>query len=114
MSKPVKGNKNKRPASDEKRLKTAHLNNLKRKVAIVSSRFSIPDGFKITVINKEKIRINGPGAQAIKLASVTHKEEVIQAVADRNWNRVVSLIPIETPNKINYNVPEEIINKKIK
>ena len=114
MAKPVKGNKTKRPASDERRLKTAHLNNLKREVAIVHCRFSVPDGFKVTTVSKEKIRIKGPGAQAIKLASSKTREEVIQAVAQRNWSRVVTLIPMETPEKINYNVPEEINNKKVK
>jgi hypothetical protein len=116
MAKPVKGNKNKRPASDERRLKSAHLNNLKRNVAIISSRESTPDGFKVTSVSKEKIRIKGPGAQAIKLATHKNREDVIQAVAQRNWTRVVTLIPMETAAPIDYkNTQEqEVTTKKVK
>ena len=113
MAKPVKGNKTKRPASDERRLKAAHLNNLKREVAVVHSRFSVPEGFKVTTVSKEKIRIKGPGAQAIKLASNKNRDDVVEAVTQRNWTRVVTLIPRETSAPIDYkNIEDKEVNTK--
>lgn len=112
MSKPTKGNKTKRPNSDEARLKKAHLNSLKRDKAVVSSNFSVPEGFKITKVSNSKIRIKGPGAQAIKLASNKHRLEVIEAVAQRNWTRVVNLVPMETLAPIDYKTTQQEVTTK--
>ncbi len=100
MGKPVKGNKTKRPPSDEVRLKRNHLLNLKRNKAVVSTSFNVPEGFKVSKVSKNLIRFKGLGAQAIKLSK--GNIEVIRAVKDRNWNRVVSLVPMETPISLNY------------
>lgn len=107
MAKPTKGNKTKRPNSDEGRLKAAHLKALKGNVAIVSSSFKVPEGFKTSKVTNTKIRVKGVGAQAIKQASNKVREEVITAVAQRNWTRVVTLIPDEGSLPVKYNKAED-------
>jgi len=104
MAKPVKGSRNKRPASDVARLASAHLLMLKGDKAIVSKSFEVPDGFKSTSINDKQVRVKGLGIQAIKQASNKDRDEVIRAVADRNWKRVVTLIPREDAAPIDYKV----------
>jgi hypothetical protein len=95
MAKPVKGkNSGKRAPSDKTRIAKAHLNALKFNTAIVDVSFEVPsEGFKTTKISATKVRIKGVGAGALKASK--GNPQVVKAIANREWNRVVSLVPYE-------------------
>ena len=96
MAKPVKGKGGgKRPPSDKNRIAKAHLNALKFNTAIVDvNSFEVPsEGFKTTKISNTKVRLKGVGAGALKASK--GNPQVVKAVANREWGRVVSLVPYE-------------------
>lgn len=95
MAKPVKGKSGgKTPPSDKNRIAKAHLNSLKSNTAIVDASFEVPsEGFKTTKISANKIRIKGVGAGALKASK--GNPQVVKAIANREWNRVVTLVPYE-------------------
>jgi flavin-binding protein dodecin len=84
---------------------------LKGDKAIVSKSFEVPEGFKSTYINDEQIRIKGLGIQAIKQASNKNRDEVIRAVANRDWKRVVTLVPREDAAPIDYKIESKVAVK---
>lgn len=94
MSKPVKGkNSGKKPPSDKNRIAKAHLNALKFDKAIVDDSFEVPEGFKVSKISANKIRVKGVGAGALKASK--GDPQVVKAISNREWNKVVSLVPYE-------------------
>lgn len=102
MAKPVKGKSGGKAAPTDKiRVAKAHLNALKFNTAIVDASFEVPDeGFKVTKISATKVRIKGVGAGALKASR--GNPQVVKAIANREWNRVVSLIPDEGGPTIDY------------
>ena len=101
MAKPVKGkNSGKRAPSDKTRIANAHLNSLKFNKAIVDASFDVPEGFKVTKISATKIRIKGVGAGALKASK--GNPQVVKAITNREWNRVVTLVPYEEGPIPNY------------
>jgi hypothetical protein len=101
MAKPAKGKSGgKTPPSDKNRVANAYLNSLKFNKAIVDASFDVPEGFKVTKISATKIRIKGVGAGALKASR--GNPQVVKAIANREWNRVVSLIPYEGESTIDY------------
>jgi hypothetical protein len=95
MSKPVKGKSGgKKQPSDKERIAKAHLNALKFNVAIVDASFDVPDeGFKVTKLKSNFIRLKGVGAGALKASK--GNPQVIKAISNREWSRVVTLVPYE-------------------
>lgn len=106
MAKPTKGNKTKRPPSDEARLKKAHLNMLKRNKAIIlESVIKVPDeGFTITKLNNKFIRIKGVGAQALVMANSKNYDEVVRCIKERNWVRLCTIVEKRDNTPIDYKV----------
>jgi hypothetical protein len=101
MAKPVKGkNSGKRAPSDKTRIANAHLNSLKFNKAIVDASFDVPEGFKVTKISATKIRIKGVGAGALKASK--GNPQVVKAIVNREWNRVVTLVPYKEDPIPNY------------
>jgi hypothetical protein len=101
MAKPVKGkNSGKRAPSDKTRIANAHLNSLKFNKAIVDASFDVPEGFKVTKISATKIRIKGVGAGALKASR--GNPQVVKAITNREWNRVITLVPYEEGSIPNY------------
>ena len=110
MAKPVKGNKSKRPASDESRLKKAHLNMLKRNKAIVSSSFNVPsEGFISSKVSDKLIRIKGVGAQALKMATSKNMDEVVKCIKERSWTRLCAIVDKKDNTPIDYKI--EVVTK---
>jgi len=94
MSKPVKGKSGGKTApTDKQRIAKAYLNSLKFNKAIVDASFDVPEGFKVTKISATKIRIKGVGAGALKASR--GNPQVVKAITNREWNRVVTLVPYE-------------------
>jgi hypothetical protein len=95
MAKPVKGkNSGKKAPTDKQRIAKAHLNALKFNKAIVDASFEVPrEGFKTTKISATKVRIKGVGAGALKASK--GNPQVVKAISNREWSRVVSLVPYE-------------------
>lgn len=102
MAKPVKGkNSGKKPSSDKTRIANAHLNSLKFNKAIVDASFDVPsEGFKTVKISNNKVRIKGVGAGALKASR--GNPQVVKAITNREWNRVVTLVPYEEGPIPNY------------
>lgn len=95
MSKPVKGKSGGKAApTDKQRIAKAHLNALKFNKAIVDASFEVPrEGFKTTKISATKVRIKGVGAGALKASK--GNPQVVKAISNREWSRVVTLVPYE-------------------
>jgi hypothetical protein len=102
MAKPVKGKSGgKKQPSDKERIAKAHLNALKFNTAIVDASFDVPgEGFKTTKISATKVRIKGVGARALKASK--GNPQVAKAIANRDWNKVVALVPYEESPIPNY------------
>ena len=101
MAKPAKGkNSGKRAPSDKTRIANAYLNSLKFNKAIVDTSFDVPEGFKVTKISATKVRIKGVGAGALKASK--GNPQVVKAITNREWNRVVTLVPYEEGPIPNY------------
>ena len=101
MAKPAKGkNSGKRAPSDKIRIANAHLNSLKFNKAIVDASFDVPEGFKTVKISATKIRIKGVGAGALKASK--GNPQVVKAITNREWNRVVTLVPHQEGPIPNY------------
>ena len=102
MAKPVKGKSGgKNAPTDKQRIAKAHLNALKSNTAIVDTSFEVPgEGFKSTKISATKVRIKGVGAGALKASK--GNSQVVKAIANREWNRVVTLVPYEEGPIPNY------------
>lgn len=101
MSKPVKGKSGGKTApTDKQRVAKAYLNSLKFNKAIVDASFDVPEGFKVTKISATKVRIKGVGAGALKVSK--GNPQVVKAIANREWNRVVTLVPYEEGPIPNY------------
>lgn len=101
MSKPVKGKSGGKTApTDKQRVANAHLNSLKFNKAIVDASFDVPEGFKVTKISATKVRIKGVGAGALKASK--GNPQVVKAITNREWNRVVTLVPHQEGPIPNY------------
>ena len=101
MAKPVKGKSGGKTApTDKQRIANAHLSSLKFNKAIVDASFDVPEGFKVTKISATKIRIKGVGAGALKASK--GNPQVVKAITNREWNRVVTLVPYEEGPIPNY------------
>ena len=101
MAKPAKGkNSGKKAPSDKTRIANAYLNSLKFNKAIVDASFDVPEGFKTVKISATKVRIKGVGASALKASK--GNPQVVKAIANREWNRVVTLVPHEEGPIPNY------------
>lgn len=101
MAKPVKGKSGGKTApTDKQRVANAHLNSLKFNKATVDASFDVPEGFKVTKISATKVRIKGVGAGALKASK--GNPQVVKAITNREWNRVVSLLPYDDKLTINY------------
>ena len=101
MAKPVKGKSGgKRAPSDKTRIAKAYLNSLKFNKAIVDASFDVPEGFKTVKISATKIRIKGVGAGALKASK--GNPQVVKAITNREWNRVVTLVPHQEGPIPNY------------
>ncbi len=101
MAKPTKGNKTKRPPSDERRIKMAHINMLKRSTAIITDSSNVDTNmFSINKLSNNRYRIKGVGAQAYKMSKFN--KEVLTSIKDINWTRVATLVPFNNPTNLNY------------